>query len=126
MNINLKGSGIELTPAIREYAEKKILSLEKYLNPKNDGAVFHVDLGRTTKHHKHGEIFKAEINVIGGGLDLFAEAEAQDLYSAIDLVEKELAHELLHEKGRKIKLLRRGQRTIKNMIKGLPWLGKGN
>lgn len=124
MNINLKGSGIELTEAISDYATKKISSIDKYIEEKNKDTVFHVDLARTTRHHKGGDIFKAEIKASGGGLNLFAEAEAEDLYSAIDLVEKELVHELVSEKGRKAKLMRKGQRTIKGMMKGFLSMGK--
>jgi ribosomal subunit interface protein len=118
MNINLKGTGIELTPAITDYAHKKISALEKYLSAKSSVAVFHVEVGKTTKHHKGGDVFRAEVNVSGGGLNLYAVEEAEDLYAAIDLVEAELARELVHEKGKRAKLLRRGQQKIKDLIKG--------
>jgi len=119
MNINLKGTGIELTGAITEYATKKIGTAEKYLTEKNASAIFHIELARTTNHHKNGEVYKAEVRAIGGGLDLYVESEAEDLYAAIDKVEKELIQEFVHEKGRRAKLLRRGQRVIKAMMKGL-------
>jgi putative sigma-54 modulation protein len=119
MKINLKGTGIDLTTAITDYATKKISSVEKYINKKNEDAVFMIELARTTRHHKHGEIFKAEVRVNGAGLNLFAEAESEDLYSAIDKVENELIHELVHTKGRQNKLLRRGQRAVKEMMKGI-------
>ena len=124
MKLNFKGTGIELTPAITEYATKKISSIKKFINKKNEDAVFHIELARTTRHHKAGEIFKAEVKVIGAGLNLFASAEAEDLYSAIDMVEKELSQELIHEKGRTSKLIRRGERKIKGLLKGFPWIGK--
>jgi ribosomal subunit interface protein len=120
MNINLKATGIELTPAITDYAHKKIGALEKYLNEKSKDAVFRVEVGKTTNHHhKGGDIFKAEVNVSGGGLNMYAVEEAADLYAAIDLVEAELKRELTSEKGRRARLLRRGQRTVKNIMRGL-------
>lgn len=119
MNINIKATGIELTPSISDYAHKKIGTLEKYLNEKTKDAVFRVDIGKTTNHHKAGDIFRAEVNVSGGGLNLYAVEEAADLYAAIDLVEAELARELVHEKGRRAKLLRKGQQTIKDLMKGV-------
>lgn len=118
MNINLKATGFDLTPAISEYAQKKIGVLEKYLK-NHEGATFHVEVGKTTKHHKAGEVFKAEVKAIGAGLDLYAVSEAEDLYSAIDILEAELRSELLHEKGRRMRLLRRGQRAIKDMMRGI-------
>ncbi len=125
MNINLKATGMELTEAITEYAHKKVSVLERYLGKKNEGAVFHVDIGKTTNHHKKGEeIFRAEIKVSGGGLDLYAVADAPDLYSAIDIVESETARALKADKGKKTELLRRGERAIKDMMKGFPWMNR--
>jgi ribosomal subunit interface protein len=118
MKINLKATGIELTEAITNYAEKKVNALEKYINKPADSYMAHVEVGRTTKHHKEGEIFKAEFHITGSGMDIYAVSEAEDLYAAIDKVEAEAARELQSEKGRNRKLLRRGQRAIKEMIRG--------
>lgn len=119
MNINLKATGIELTQAISDYAEKKIGTLEKYLNDKTKNAVFNVEVGKTTNHHKGGEIFKAEVRVMGAGLNLYAVEEAEDLYAAIDMVEGELKRELMSEKGRRARLLRRGQQAVKDLMRGI-------
>ena len=119
MNINFKAAGLELTEAITGYATKKIGAVEKYLTENNSSAIFHVELARTTHHHKNGEVYKAEVKAVGGGLNLYVEAEAEDLYAAIDIVEKELIQEFIHVKGRRAKLLRRGQRVVKAMMKGL-------
>lgn len=121
MNINLKGTGIELTEAITDYATKKISTLEKFIDKKYAGAVFRVEVGKTTKHHKSGDVFRAEVNVTGGGLDIYSVVEADDLYTAIDLVEAEVARELVQGKSKRIKLLRRGQRAIKDLMKDFPW-----
>ena len=121
MKINLKGTGIVLTDSITEYATKKISALEKFITKKHEGAVFRVEVGKTTKHHKSGDVFKAEVNVTGAGLDIYAVAEAEDLYAAIDMVESEMARELVQGKIKRMKLLRRGQRAIKNLMKDFPW-----
>ena len=121
MKINLKGSGITLTDAITDYATKKITTLEKFVDKKLDGVIFRVEVGKTTKHHKSGDVFRAEVNVTGGGLDIYSFAEADNLYTAIDLVEAELARELVQGKSKRIKLLRRGQRAIKDLMKDFPW-----
>lgn len=121
MNINIKGTNIELTSAITEYAHKKISVLEKYVEPKHEGAVFHVEVGKTTQHHRRGDVFRAEIRIIGAGLDLYVVKEAEDLYAAIDLVENETARELKRVKGRREHLARRGERVIKDIAKGFPW-----
>ena len=121
MNINIKATGIAITPAISDYVYKKISSVEKYLSKKGPTASAQVEVGKTTKHHKSGDVFKAEVRLIGGGLDMYAVEEAEDLYAAIDLVEAEITRGILKTKGRHIQLLRRGQRAIKDLMKDFPW-----
>jgi len=121
MNINIKATGIELTAAIKDYVYKKISSVEKYLSNKKDIVSVLVEVGKTTKHHKSGDVFRAEVRITGGGIDLYAVEEADDLYAAIDLVEAEVARELVQGKSRRMKLLRRGQRAIKDLVKDFPW-----
>lgn len=118
MKINIKATGIELTPAIRNYAEKKVSSLEKYFREKPD-AVAAIEVGKSTQHHKSGTVFRAEVRIMGQGLNLYAVAENADLYAAIDDVKDEIARTLTHEKGKREALYRRGARAIKNMAKGL-------
>lgn len=121
MNINIKATGIVLTRAISDYVYKKISSVEKYLSKKGPTASAQVEVGKTTKHHKSGDVFKAEVRLVGGGLDMYAVEEAEDLYAAIDLVEAEITRGILKTKGRHIQLLRRGQRAIKDLMKDFPW-----
>ncbi|OGI90382.1 ribosomal subunit interface protein [Candidatus Nomurabacteria bacterium RIFCSPLOWO2_01_FULL_40_15] len=116
MKINIKATGIELTPAISHYATKKVSSLEKYVRQKD--AVAQIEIGRSTQHHKKGDVFRAEIRITGAGLNLYATSEQSDLYAAIDLVKDNLKETLLQYKGKRETLTRRGAKAIKNMIKG--------
>ncbi|MEK7227425.1 MAG: ribosome-associated translation inhibitor RaiA [Patescibacteria group bacterium] len=118
MKINIKATGIELTPAISNYTERKISSLNKYLDKTGD-VVAQVEVGKSTKHHKTGEVFMAEVHLMGSGLDLYAVSEQSDLYAAIDLVKDEITRNLTHLKGKRETLGRRGAQAVKNMIKGL-------
>ena len=118
MNINIKATGIELTPAIRDYVYKKISSVEKFLSDP-EGTSVQVEVGKTTRHHKTGDVFRAEVRMSGKNVDLYSAIEAGDLYSAIDLVESEVSNKIVREKGRHIKLLRQGQRAVKYMLKGI-------
>ncbi len=117
MRINIKATGIELTPAITEYAEKKISSIEKYFQA-SQHAVISVEVGKSTKHHKSGNVFRAEVHVIGASLDLYAVSEQSDLYAAIDMVKDEIVRKLTHEKGKRFALARRGGRAMKDIMKG--------
>ncbi len=116
MKINLKATGIELTPEISEYVEKKVLSLEKYFR-NNPDVLLQVEVGKSTQHHKHGDIFRAEVHVSGQGLDLYAASEEADIRAAIDAVKDDLAHKLTHEKGKREALYRRGGRRVKDMMR---------
>ena len=118
MKMNLKATGIELTPAIADYATKKVEALEKFFRTAPD-AVAHVEVGKSTQHHRHGDVFRAEIRVMGQGLDHYAAAEEADLYAAIDAVKDELVSSLKHEKGKREALYRRGARALKNAARGL-------
>jgi putative sigma-54 modulation protein len=123
MKINLKATGIELTPAIRDYAEKKVSSLEKYFRQSPD-AVAHVEVGKSTQHHRSGYVFRAEVRIVGAGLNLYATSEQSDLYAAIDVVKDEITHTLTHEKGKRFALARRGGQAMKDMMKGLNFFKK--
>ena len=118
MKTNIKATNIELTPAISAYVEKKLSALEKYLLSSPD-AVVQVEVGKSTQHHKNGNVFRAEVHVTGGGYDLYAVSEQPDLYAAIDLVKDEIVDKTLHEKGKKETITRRGARRVKEMMKGL-------
>lgn len=118
MKINIKATGIALTPAISDYVQKKISSIEKYLDKDSTDTVAQVEVGKSTRHHKAGNIFRAEVHLVGAGLDLYAFSEQTDLYAAIDLVRDEVMHSLVQKKGKHETLARRGARLIKNAMKG--------
>ncbi len=121
MNINIKATNIELTPAISDYVDKKINSIYKYLQDDQSGPdiVAQVEVGKTSNHHKTGEIFKAEVHITGGGLNLYAMAETEDLYASIDEVKDEISNELKRNKEKRFVLARRGGQLVKDMMRGV-------
>jgi putative sigma-54 modulation protein len=122
MKINIMATGIKLTPAISDYVDKKILSIDdKYLGKDNDDVVAKVEVGKTTRHHKQGPVFKAEVHITGGGYDLYAVSEKDDLYTAIDVVKDEVSKEIRRGKGRQLALVRKGEQLIKGAMKGFSW-----
>ncbi len=121
MNTNIKGTNIELTPAIKEYVLKRVQSFEKFIPSGDESAKCEVDVGKTTHHHKQGDFFRAEINLHVAGKNLYAVSEKDDLYVAIDKVRDEIAQALTSHKDKKMTLFRKGALRVKNMLKGLPW-----
>jgi putative sigma-54 modulation protein len=128
MNINIKATNIELTSAIEEYVHRKIESVEKFII--KSGAHINVEVGKTTNHHKSGDVYKAEIEIKNEGNTFFAMAETDDLYKAVDMAREEIVRELTSTKDRNNSLFRRGARSVKKMLKGLsdrnPFTSKKN
>jgi putative sigma-54 modulation protein len=120
MNINIKATNIELTPAISDYVDKKISSIYKYLQTADNDSdiIAQVEVGKSTNHHKAGDIFRAEVHISGSGLNLYAVAETEDLYASIDKVKDEISYEVKRNKEKRFALARRGGQMVKDMMKG--------
>lgn len=118
----IKGTSIELTPAIESAVDKAVNALDKYVDPTDTSALADVEVGKTTNRHKSGDIFRAEINFHSRIGDLRAEAEKEDLYVAINAVKDEIVEALRSKKAKKIDFVRRSGVKLKNMLRGLPWM----
>lgn len=91
MIITIHGTGMELTQAIRDYAEEKITSLEKFF----EGIIrADIDIGLRSHHHHKGKIFYAEVNLSIPGHMLRIVKEEDDLYKAVDKVKDHLKIDL--------------------------------
>jgi len=120
MKLNIKVTNLTLLPESADYLNKKIASLDKFINPNNDSILVEVEVAKTTEHHKSGEVFRAEINMQIDGKSLYAFSEKESLHSAIDEMRDEILRELKSYKTKKRTLFRRGASRMKNIIKGLP------
>lgn|ERR1035437_8954324 len=119
MNIQIKTTGgLTLTPAITEYVDKRIAGFEKFLAG-DSTAQTTIELSKLTNHHKHGDIFSAEVHLVAKDRDLFASSEQIDLYAAIDGVRDEILRELSSAKEKRLSMLRRGGARVKNIVKGI-------
>src|SRR3989344_2566932 len=114
MEIIFKSKNFSLTPSVENYVRKKIETLERFLKNFNQEIIkFEVEVGRTTYHHKNGDIFLAEINLSIGGKMFRAESERDDLFTAIDEVRDSLEQEIKKFKTKKETIFIRGARSIK-------------
>jgi putative sigma-54 modulation protein len=92
MQIDIKGTNLELTQAIKDYVNEKVGSLEKFFD---QALIARVDVGLTTKHHQKGNIFRAEINLEVPQKHLLrAESVKDDLYIAINDAREELERQI--------------------------------
>ncbi|MEK7519756.1 MAG: ribosome-associated translation inhibitor RaiA [Patescibacteria group bacterium] len=137
MKIDIKTTHIDLTPALTEFIEEKIGSLDKFM-PRHfappagghgsgqETIQAFVEIARTTTHHRHGGVFRAEVNMKVGGRVIRAAQEGQDIRAAIDGVREELKLELQKEKGISESKFRKGARALKRLtsISPMAWFRK--
>ncbi len=114
MQINIKGTVLTLTPSLRAYIEKKLGTLSRFLkNLEVEGETeMKVEVARTTRHHRHGEVFMAEANLSLPGKMLRAVEYASDARMAVDSVKDKLQLEIEKYKAKTIKRSR-GRRSVK-------------
>ena len=117
MNIQTKATNIEITPSISDYVERKIKMLDKFF-ANTENVLVNIEIGKTTFHHKSGDVFRAEIKINANGKEYYADVESSDLYAAIDMVKDEMAYSLSSKNKRALHMFRKGGAYIKNMMKG--------
>ncbi len=114
MKVSLKGTNIALLESTREYVDRKLVRMvEKLLARDEEPIALDIEVGKTTRHHRAGKIFRAEANLSVGRTLLRAEALGETLNEAIDLVEEELTREIKKFKEKRRTMLLKGARKIK-------------
>lgn len=117
MKINIKATNIDLTTSLDDYINKKLSALLKFI--KEDEASIYVEIGKTTNHHKQGDIFRAEFNVEVPSDKFYTFSEKEDLYSAIDDAKDEISRQIISKKNKKQTLFKRGSSRVKRILKGI-------
>ncbi len=100
MNYNIRGENIEVTPAIRDYVEKKVSKLDRYFVETPDTSVnvkLKVNPDKTSK---------VEITIPMPQLVLRAEESNEDMYAAIDLIVDKLERQIRKHKTKVNRKLR--------------------
>ncbi|MCI8588519.1 MAG: ribosome-associated translation inhibitor RaiA [Bacilli bacterium] len=93
MNISIRGSKIEITDAMKEYATEKLKKLEKYVeSPEDIRATVIVKI----PNHLH----KVEITIPMKSVILRVEEEKEDFYAAIDVLIDKLERQIRKNKTR--------------------------
>ena len=102
MRLQLKAKGFDLTPAIQQFVESKMMSLEKYVSrwDKGDSVLLAVEVAKSTNHHNKGEIFYAEANLDIPKHLLRVEETGEDMHAAVDMLKDRLKNELLKLKDK--------------------------
>ena len=95
MNLTISGHHLDLTPAIREYVQNKLVRIKRHFDHVIDISVI-LSVDKLTEKEKR----QAEINVHIKGKDLHAESIAHDLYAAIDALIDKLDRQVIKHKDR--------------------------
>ena len=119
MSTNIKATNIELTDAIKDYVNNNLLGLDRFITDPKEDLIIQVEVGKTTRHHRSGDYFRAEFNVDISGKKFYVSAKKDNLYGAIDEAKEALFRKIDYSKNRERTLLRRGAKSIKKMIRGL-------
>ncbi len=90
MRVNITGHHIDVTEALREYVEKKIVKLEHHFTPITNA---HVILKLDNREHHLAE---ATLHLSQG--ELFASTEHENMYAAIDLLMDKLDKQVVKHK----------------------------
>ncbi|GAA5111209.1 MAG: ribosome-associated translation inhibitor RaiA [Alcanivorax sp.] len=93
MQINLSGHHLDITDALRDYVDEKFAKLERHSDQITSVQVI---LSPEPKSHK------AESTIHISGADLFATAQADDMYAAIDALTSKLDRQILKHKEKTV------------------------
>ena len=89
MQITISGHHVEVTPALREYVLTKFDRLQRHFDQ-----ITNTDVTLIVEKL----VQKAEATIHVSGADIFANAESEDMYAAIDLLADKLDRQLIKHK----------------------------
>lgn len=117
MKITVKATNLDLTPTLKQYLEEKIGSLSKFLKifEIESEVQVQVEVGRATRHHQQGNIFRAEANLMLPKKVLRGVAEKEDIRTAINEVKSELQKEI--KKYNQKSKIQDDKKTYRNILK---------
>ncbi len=116
--MKVKTSGIDMTEKLLDTLEKKLAQVERLLPAGAKSAIFEIELGKATKHHKTGKIYRAEANISYGPVIHRAEGVEETIEAAIDVMKNELKAELRKGRTKKKDEARKGGRELKRRVRG--------
>ncbi len=96
MHLNLKATDIVWTSSLKEFVEKKLGSLERFVRrfDAEGGVELRIEVARTTQHHHKGEVFCAVANLQLPKHLIRAEETAEDVRVAVNRLRHTLELEI--------------------------------
>ena len=97
MQLKIKGKNMEITDAVRNYVEKKISKLDRYLDNITDTEV---EITRENTRSLEGRQI-VQVTMTANGSILRGEEKAADVYAAIDAVADVMERQIKRYKGKR-------------------------
>lgn len=94
MKLDLTGKGIDITPGIQEYAEKKVQKLDKFFD---EDTLVHVTFSAKKEQQE------VDIRVEYKGKTYLAEENTHDVYAGMDLAIDKLLGQIRKQKTKMLK-----------------------
>ena len=99
MQINVSGHHVEVTDSLRSYVNTKLDRLERHFDK-----IIHMNVILSVEKQRQ----KAESTIRISGGEVYADAESEDLYAAIDMLADKLDRQLLNQKEKQYDKKHRG------------------
>lgn len=93
MQLDITGHQIDLTDALKQHVRGKMRKLERHSDE-----ITHMHVVLNIEKHSH----QAEATAHVPGAELFANADAQDMYTAIDILADKIDRQLLKHKEKNV------------------------
>lgn len=95
MRVDITAVEIELTDDFKDFVDKRVTSLGKFLEKFDDGTLLvNVEVGRTTMHHRQGNVYVSELILHLPGKTLRASCKDENVRMAVRKSRKTLAREI--------------------------------
>lgn len=107
MNVQMRGRNIEITGALKEYVEKRLGKLDKYIDNLGDAQV-------TLSVEKDSQ--RIEVTIPINGMILRGEESTGDMYASTDMVVDKLEKQIERHKGKLIKRAGKGNSETKKAV----------
>ncbi len=117
MNITIKATKYQLSPATEALIEEKLAAPLRLLGEEGDRAQLEIEIEEAPAEGRSSEPCRLVARLIIDGDVYHAEAVKPTPESAADRVRSELEAEIRHSRGRARKLWKRGRTAIKQMLR---------
>lgn len=104
VKVQVRGKNIDVTPALRDYVEKRLGKLDRFLENMGEAIATLV---------VEGDSHKIEVTIPVNGMLLRGEEATAEMYSSVDLVVEKMERQIERYKGR---INRRNGRALTNTV----------